>query len=163
MNRYAIGLGSNLGDRLGYLRGAVSELSRLGREVEVSSLYETAPVGGPDQGAFLNAVVTLTYDGTPSELLRELQRIEGSAKRERKEHWGPRTLDLDIITYDGAPIRTDGLTVPHPRASEREFVLRPLADVWPDASVGAESTHVALESVEDQGVVLVSSEWLDTP
>lgn len=160
MTRYAIGLGSNLGDRLEFLRAGVSGLRAIGEVESVSRLYETAPVGGPDQGPFLNAVVVLGSDLKPHDLLAELNRLETHEKRERSERWGARTLDLDIISAEGLAIADPDLKIPHVRAVEREFVLRPLVDVWPDAALSDGTTaQRALNDCEDQGVDLVANKW----
>lgn len=128
--RAFIALGSNLGDRVSYLRGAVRGLSRV---VAESQVFETDPIGGPDgQGAFLNMVVEIETLLDPFALLRRCQRLEAEAMRQRVVHWGPRTLDVDIVLYDDVEIRSDELVVPHPRFSERRFVLAPLADIAPD-------------------------------
>ena len=130
-----IALGSNLGDREGFLRHAVRELGCMvsGSVVAMSDVYETDPVGGPDdQGAYLNMVVKVDTSLDPFALLRLCHRVEASANRERLVHWGPRTLDVDLLFYDDARIETDVLTVPHPRIEERRFVLTPLSDVAPE-------------------------------
>lgn len=125
-----IALGSNLGDRVSYLRSAVRGLSRV---VAESQVFETDPIGGPDdQGAFLNMVVEIETLLDPFALLRRCQRLEAEAMRQRVVHWGPRTLDVDIVIYDGVEIRSDELVLPHPRFAERRFVLAPLADIAPD-------------------------------
>ena len=158
MSRYAIGLGSNLGDRLAHLIGACGAIETQLGPIDVSSLYETEPVGGPEQGPFLNAVAIVDTEKAPEEILDVLQGIERSLGRERSVHWGPRTVDLDIVA--GPPVETDRLTVPHPRAAEREFVLRPLAEVWPEAVVdGGLTATQALAKVDAQGVELVGSDW----
>ncbi len=133
MTRTAVAIGSNLGDRRRHLATGLAGLSELGTVVAVSPLYETAPVGGPDQGAYLNAVVLLDTDLGPAELLRALHGVEAAAGRVREVRWGPRTLDLDLILYGERVIDTEQLTVPHPRFHERRFVLEPLLAVWPDA------------------------------
>lgn len=128
-----IALGSNLGDRVGHLKFAIHRLSQLGAIRGESPVYETDPIGGPDnQGAYLNMVVTLETDLDPYALLRHLNAIEADALRERVERWGPRTLDLDIIFYDDISIKDEYLTVPHPRWIDRRFVLAPLADIAPE-------------------------------
>lgn len=158
MTRYAIGLGSNLGDRLAHLSDALQAIERRLGPVDVSSLYETDPVGGPEQAPFLNAVAVVDTEMTPDEVLDVLQGIERSQGRERSVRWGPRTLDLDVVA--GPPVATERLTVPHPRAAEREFVLRPLAEVWPEAVVDVGLTAMqALAEVDGQGVELVGSDW----
>lgn len=128
-----IALGSNLGDRVGHLKFAIHRLSQIGAIRGESPVYETDPIGGPDnQGAYLNMVVTLETDLDPYALLRHLNAIEADALRERVVRWGPRTLDLDIIFYDDISIKDEYLTVPHPRWIDRRFVLAPLADVAPE-------------------------------
>jgi len=161
VTRYAIGLGSNLGDRIAHMRAAVDGLAAQG-PVVVSSLYETAPVGGPEQGPYLNAVVTLETELGAHALLDELHGIETNQKRERKERWGARTLDLDILTVGGLAISEADLQIPHPRAAEREFVLRPLVDVWPDAIVSEGMTAGdALEDCDEQGVDRLANDWVE--
>jgi len=130
VSRAFIALGSNLGDREGYLRGALREIGTI---VAESQVYETDPVGGPDeQGPYLNMVVEIETTLDPFALLRRCQRIEAEAMRQRVVRWGPRTLDVDVILYDGVTIQSDELTLPHPRFDERRFVLVPLAEIAPD-------------------------------
>lgn len=131
MVKAAVGLGSNQGDRLANLRYAVGRLAELGKIVSVSSLYESDPVGGPDQGTYLNAVVVVETELDAHRLLDGLLEIEAAAGRVRRERWGPRTLDLDLLLYGTQRIRTERLTVPHPRLEERRFVLEPLRETWP--------------------------------
>lgn len=130
-HRAIVALGSNLGDREAHLRFAVD---RLGESVVArSQVFETDPVGGPDdQGAYLNMVVALDTELDPYALLRWLHRIEADAGRERIVHWGPRTLDLDLLFFDDVVITGGNLAVPHPRYAERRFVLAPLSEVAPD-------------------------------
>jgi 2-amino-4-hydroxy-6-hydroxymethyldihydropteridine diphosphokinase len=162
MTRFAIALGSNEGDRLDHLRRAVAELEDFGSVEAVSSVYETDPIGGPAQNPFLNAVAVLDTMSEPHDLLVSLHQIEAAHDREREVRWGPRTLDLDIVTSDGSPIRTPDLEIPHPRAAERRFVLEPLCDVWPEAVVGAGLMAAAARAiVSDQGVALLSARWLE--
>jgi len=131
--RAFIGLGSNLGDRRAELRRGVTQLEAGGDVVAVSALYETEPVGGPeDQGAFLNLVVELATGDTPRELLRRCQALEEAAQRVRTVRFGPRTLDADVLLVDGLTVDEPDLTVPHPRMWERRFVLQPLSDLAPD-------------------------------
>ncbi|QYG95672.1 2-amino-4-hydroxy-6-hydroxymethyldihydropteridine diphosphokinase [Iamia sp. SCSIO 61187] len=125
-----LALGSNLGDRAAHLSRAVDAL---GDEVTaVSEVYETAPVGGPDQGPYLNAVVALRTDRPARDLLARAHELEAAAERVRLERWGPRTLDVDVLWIDGEEVDEPDLVVPHPRMFERAFVLVPLADVAPD-------------------------------
>jgi len=135
--RAFLGLGSNLGDRWAHLRRAVDQL-RAGTRAPVtavSRVYETEPVGGPeDQGPFLNVVVELAVSpaADPYRLLEECRRLEAAAGRVRTVHWGPRTLDADVLWIDGVVLDDVDLTVPHPRWRERRFVLAPLAELAPD-------------------------------
>ncbi|MDA8048185.1 MAG: 2-amino-4-hydroxy-6-hydroxymethyldihydropteridine diphosphokinase [Actinomycetota bacterium] len=132
--RAFLALGSNLGDRRGYLRAAVERLPDV---VGVSQLYETDPVGGPPgQGAFLNCVVELRTARTPRELLTAAQAAEAAAERIRVERWGPRTLDVDVLLVGDERVDEPDLIVPHPRMWERGFVLVPLADLAPELVVG---------------------------
>lgn len=133
-----IALGSNLGDRHEHLAGAIHALERaVGLGVDaVSAFIETEPVGGLDgQGPYLNGACRLAVDGSvsPRDLLDRLAQIERAAGRIRRERWGPRTLDLDLLLFGDEVIDEPGLTVPHPRMHEREFVLAPLAEIAPDA------------------------------
>ncbi|MGF1616451.1 MAG: 2-amino-4-hydroxy-6-hydroxymethyldihydropteridine diphosphokinase [Acidimicrobiia bacterium] len=161
MTRFAVSMGSNLGDRVGHLRLAIDELSENASIESVSSLYETAPVGGPDQGPYLNAVVVLETETDAHSLLALLHRIESGRGRTREVHWGPRTLDLDIVATDGDPVDDGpGLIVPHPRAVERRFVLEPLAEVWPEADLGGATAGLRLASLEGQEVDHLAREWV---
>ena len=125
-HRAFLGLGSNLGDRAGYLREAVAAVPDL---VGVSDVYETAPVGGPEQGRYLNLVVQLMTRLGARELLGVCQRLEGAAQRVREVRWGARTLDVDVLWVDGETLTEPDLVVPHPRMFERSFVLIPLGDL----------------------------------
>lgn len=130
-----IALGSNLGDRLENLRAGVARLVALdGFEITcVSRLYETAPVGGPDdQGPYLNAALRGRTTIPAAELLAELHRIEASRERRREVRWGPRTLDLDLLVYGDLVSDDPALEVPHPRQQDRPFVLVPVCDIAPD-------------------------------
>ena len=129
--RAFLGLGSNLGDREAYLQAAVDRLAAAGL-VAVSPIYETAPVGGPEQGAYLNCVVELDTDLSPRQLLEVGQALERAAERVRAERWGPRTLDVDVLLVGDDEVHEPDLEVPHPRMWERDFVLVPLADIAPD-------------------------------
>ena len=133
VRRAFIGLGSNLGDRLAALRRGVARLEADGDVTAVSPLYETEPVGGPeDQGAFLNIVVELTTTDSPRELLARCQALEEAAHRVRTVRFGPRTLDADVLLVGDLVVDEPDLVVPHPRMWERRFVLAPLADLAPD-------------------------------
>jgi 2-amino-4-hydroxy-6-hydroxymethyldihydropteridine diphosphokinase len=133
-----VAIGSNLGDRAGYVASALASLDRLAetRVVAASGVIETEPVGPIGQGAYLNAVVEVETALAPADLLRSLLRIEAEHGRRRQEKWGPRTLDLDLVLY-GPEVVIDepGLMVPHPRLAERLFVLEPLCEIGPDLVV----------------------------
>jgi 2-amino-4-hydroxy-6-hydroxymethyldihydropteridine diphosphokinase len=135
--RAFLGLGSNLGDRWAHLRKAVDQL-RAGNAMPVtavSPVYETDPVGGPEQqGPYLNLVVELAVSPSvdPYLILEECRRLEAAAGRVRTVRWGPRTLDVDLLWIDGCTLDDPELVVPHPRWRERRFVLAPLADLAPD-------------------------------
>jgi len=133
--RCYIGLGSNLGDRRRYIADAVGRMREAAGIVvrRVSMLIETAPVGGPPQGKFLNGVVEIETTLPPRELLKELQGIEGALGRVRAERWGPRTIDLDILLYGDEVVTEADLMIPHALMHERAFVLRPLAEIAPGA------------------------------
>jgi 2-amino-4-hydroxy-6-hydroxymethyldihydropteridine diphosphokinase len=163
MTKAAIALGSNLGDRRELLRSGADALTELGTIVGVSSLYETAPVGGPDQDSFLNAVIVIDTALGPRELLDELHRIEAEAGRLREVRWGPRRLDLDLILFGTRRAEEGGMVVPHPRFAERRFVLAPLVEAWPDART-PEGQKVAdyLPGISDQDVVSLGPWWPET-
>ncbi len=127
--RTFLGLGSNLGDRRAYLRDAIESLPDV---VAISPVYETDPVGGPEQQPYLNLVVELDTELTPTALLSVCHRIESAANRVRDERWGPRTLDIDIIWMEDVTLAGERLTVPHPRWRQRKFVLAPMRDLAPD-------------------------------
>jgi 2-amino-4-hydroxy-6-hydroxymethyldihydropteridine diphosphokinase len=130
-HRAILALGSNLGDRVGYLNLAVKELGA--GLISQSQVFETAPVGGPaNQGAYLNMVVAVETSLDPFAMLRRCQRIESLALRQRLVQWGPRTLDVDLLFFDDYAISSPELTIPHPRVGERRFVLTPLAEVAPE-------------------------------
>jgi 2-amino-4-hydroxy-6-hydroxymethyldihydropteridine diphosphokinase len=131
LTRAFLGLGSNLGDREQLLADAVDRLVAVGQRA-VSPTYETDPVGGPDQGAYLNVVVELDTDLSARQLLHVCRRLEAAAERVRDERWGPRTLDVDVLWVDGATVAEPDLEVPHPRMWQRRFVLAPLRDLAPD-------------------------------
>jgi 2-amino-4-hydroxy-6-hydroxymethyldihydropteridine diphosphokinase len=129
---YVIGLGANLGNRLATLKSAVLALEPHGAIRAVSDLYESAAVG-PPQPDYLNAAVLLDSTLTPQRLLAELLAVERAHGRERRERWGPRTLDLDLLDSPGLVLAEPGLTLPHPELLRRAFALAPLIDVAPEA------------------------------
>lgn len=155
MTRYFVGLGSNLGERLASLRAAAAELGALA-DVEVtahSSVWETRPLG-PGLGAFLNAAVELHTPIPADELLEHLLEIERLHGRVRRERWGDRTLDLDLLCGFGEArgreliIDTPNLTLPHPELAQRDFVLQPLLDIDPALVIQARSCADLLAGLE---------------
>lgn len=153
VNTAYVALGSNLGDRESYLRLGVTGL---GHVTAMSSVYETAPVGGPeDQGAYLNMVVEVETSLDPFALLRRCQLIESEAMRQRVVRWGPRTLDVDIIQFGDVAIESEDLVVPHPRFAERRFVLEPLAEIAPDRCPADWDTTLEPGGVQRRGPLVL--------
>ena len=128
-----LGIGSNLGPRKKQLKRAIEEIASLPRTevLNLSSIYETEPVGVKDQPWFLNLVAAIQTTLPPEELLIELQGIESRLGREKGRRWGPRPIDLDILLYDYVILNSPGLVIPHPRMHQRLFVLLPLAELVP--------------------------------
>src|SRR5205807_4971849 len=133
-HRAFLGLGSNLGDRLANLTAAARQLdARPGIDVLRSSrVYETDPVGGPPQPDYLNVVIEIDTALEPHELLTDCLAVEAELGRERSERWGPRAIDVDVLTYDDVELDAPDLTIPHPRMHERGFVLIPLLELVAD-------------------------------
>lgn len=151
-----IALGSNLGDREGYLRSAIDALGALGKVTAVSSFHETEPVGEVSQPDFMNAAVELRTPLAPSALLAALLKIEQQHGRDRKDAppKGPRTLDLDLLSYDARVLDTPALTVPHPAMAERRFVLLPLAQIaplWRHPVLGKSAAQLLFELSDPDG------------
>lgn len=167
MTRAVLGLGANLGDARAALQGAVAGLA--GHPaidlVGVSGLWRTAPVGGPEQPEYLNAAVVVDTSLTAGELLAVGHELESAAGRVRDVRWGPRTLDVDLIDVEGVRSSDPALTLPHPRAGERAFVLAPWAQVEPGATLAAHGEPPVaiadlLADLVDQPVVLVDAgDW----
>jgi 2-amino-4-hydroxy-6-hydroxymethyldihydropteridine diphosphokinase len=128
--RVVIGLGANVGDRMTTMREAVRRIGQIAMICGRSPVYETKPIGGPAQPAFLNAAILANYNYAPLSLLDELQRIENDLGRKREVRWGPRTIDLDILWMSDGAVDEPRLRVPHPRLTERAFALAPLLDVF---------------------------------
>lgn len=126
-----VGLGANLGDARATVEAAIVRLAELGTVRARSSLYRTPPWGVLDQPPFVNAVVALETALDPHALLAALKRLEGELGRTVTYRWGPRAIDLDVLTYEDARIDDPVLTIPHPRLAERAFVLVPLAELAP--------------------------------
>ena len=137
MTLVVVSLGSNLGDRLAALNAAVGQLDAADdvRVIALSPIYETAPVGGPPQPDYLNAVALLETTRPPYDLLELTQRTEAELGRVRRVRWGARAIDIDIVMYGDEVSADERLTLPHPRAAERAFVLVPWLDVDPHAAL----------------------------
>ena len=136
--RAVLSLGSNLGNSAEILSSAAEALNEVSEVIALSSFYQTRPVGGPPQPDFINAVIIIETNLEPEELLLVAQAIEGAHGRKRNENtvkWGPRFLDIDLIKCDEMLINSPDLTIPHPRAHEREFVLRPWNEIDPTATL----------------------------
>jgi 2-amino-4-hydroxy-6-hydroxymethyldihydropteridine diphosphokinase len=131
--RTVIGIGANLGDRLATMQSAVRAMTGIGRLDAASRVYASTPVGGPRQPDFLNAAVLLRYAGEPLALLDALLAIEAGLGRVRRERWGPRTVDLDVLWIEGLAVDHPRLVVPHPRLRERAFAVAPMLDLVPTA------------------------------
>jgi 2-amino-4-hydroxy-6-hydroxymethyldihydropteridine diphosphokinase len=143
-----VALGSNMGNREGYLKRAIQNihLHPLIDVVNISSIYETAPIGYTDQAEFLNMVIKLNTDLSAFELLSVLQDIEKLLDRKREVKWGPRTLDLDILLYNHENIVAEQLIVPHPRMHERAFVLIPLFEI---------NENISIPTVEESLITII--------
>jgi 2-amino-4-hydroxy-6-hydroxymethyldihydropteridine diphosphokinase len=150
-----IALGSNLGDRVAHLSGAVRAVRELLRLRCVSSLWETEPVGLREQGAFLNAALGGVTELAPGALLAGLAEIEQRGGRSRDVRNGPRTIDLDLLAYGELTLAAPGLELPHPRLAERRFVLAPLAEIAPDFRPAADGP-----SVREMLSRLPQAEWV---
>ena len=131
MNTSYIALGSNLDNPLQHVKTAVSDIAKLGTVAACSSWYRSDPVGPQDQPDFINGVLALETHLAPLPLLDALQHIEQSHQRVRDQHWGPRTLDLDILLYNDQVVALERLSIPHPWMTERGFVLFPLLEIAP--------------------------------
>jgi 2-amino-4-hydroxy-6-hydroxymethyldihydropteridine diphosphokinase len=156
-----IGIGSNVGEKSLQCEKAISEILKLDRHslLAASSLYRTKPVGYMNQDWFVNGVIQIGTDLDPFELHQALQSIERQLERKKTFRWGPRTIDLDILFFDEAEIRTKDLQIPHPRLHERQFVLVPLVEIRRDLihPVLKKTVVELLEDLkEDQGVERLS-------
>ena len=146
--RAFLALGSNIGDRRTNLRTAVAAIPEL---VAVSPVYETDPVGGPEQDSFYNIVIELDTERSPQELLALCQELERAAGRVRVVHWGPRTLDVDVLLVGDLVVDDDNLAVPHPRMAERNFVMVPLLDLAPELRIDGYDPTTAFGEVRNIG------------
>ncbi|MDN6322494.1 MAG: 2-amino-4-hydroxy-6-hydroxymethyldihydropteridine diphosphokinase [Halomonas sp.] len=149
-----IGLGSNLASPIEQVREALNELAALpqSRLVAASSLYASRPVGPQDQPDFINAVAALETRLSPLALLDQLQALEQQHRRRRQQHWGPRTLDLDLLLYANDHIDMPRLRVPHPHMTARAFVIAPLAEIAPSIQLYQKPLTFWLERIEGQNL-----------
>lgn len=150
-----LALGTNLGDRVGNIEEAISRLTADGsvRLVKRSQLYRSAPWGVTDQDWFVNACISIDTDLSPHELLRRCQAVENGMGRVRTRHWGPRIIDVDILTFRDLKISEPDLVVPHPLIGERAFVLVPLRDIAPDLTIEGASVGAMLAKIDASDVV----------
>ncbi len=160
--RYVIGVGSNLGDPESIVVQAIDDVASAleASSEQRSSLYRTAPVGGPEQPDYVNAVLIVDSSLEPMEVLARLQGIEQQAGRVRDVRWGPRTLDLDIVLADFLESDDPTLTLPHPRAHERAFVLVPWCEIDPQAML---PVHGSIAEIIERGLVDQEIEMLAGP
>ena len=170
IRRAVVALGSNLGERLTSLQGAVNALADTPDVwvTEVSPVYETEPVDAPaGSEPFLNAVVLARTTLSARDVLRVAHGVEAAHGRERLVTWGPRTLDVDVITYGTVVASTDDLELPHPRAHQRAFVLEPWAQVDPGAVLpglgGGPVAALAATAPDRDGVRWLALDWLTAP
>ena len=145
--RAVVAIGANLEEPRKAVELAIELLKQSTDVIAISSMYETAPVGGPEQENYINAVVTLESELPAADLLALLHGIEKSMGRVRKEHWGPRVIDLDLIQYGTLLSKSEELTLPHPRAHERRFVLEPWHEIDPEAIL---LTHGRIDQILEQ-------------
>ncbi len=149
-----LSVGANLGDRTKQIEDAVEVLRQDGkiRDLRVSELIETKPYGVEDQPDFMNGCIFMKTLYEPDELLEKLHEVEAAGGRERKEHWGPRTIDLDILYYGDLILESESLTIPHPEIEKREFVLEPLAEIapWKKHPATGRSTLDMLERLHER-------------
>jgi 2-amino-4-hydroxy-6-hydroxymethyldihydropteridine diphosphokinase len=150
VTRVVLSIGSNVGDRAAHLHTAVAEFADV--LVAVSPVYETPPWGDVPQEPYLNAVLVVVGDLTPMEWLARAHRVEAAASRKRDVHWGPRTLDVDIVHIDGLVSVDPELQLPHPFAHERAFVLLPWLDVDPAAELSGRPVADWLSTVDSGGI-----------
>jgi 2-amino-4-hydroxy-6-hydroxymethyldihydropteridine diphosphokinase len=161
-----LGLGANLGERAARMRDALSLLAAHPaiRLRAVSPLYETAPWGVTDQPAFLNAAALVSTTLSPRALLAAILSVEAGLGRDRREKWGPRTIDIDILTYGDGAVAEPDLVIPHPRLHERAFALVPLLDVAPRAIVNGRPAADWLAALDRTGIVRVAdADWWREP
>ncbi len=159
-----LGIGSNIGDRMVFIQKAIDAIARLDgcRLIQVAPVFETKPVGYAEQGDFLNTVVMVETSLTPDELLQQTQTIEHDLHRVREIHWGPRTIDIDILFYGKCRIESDTLTIPHPLLHQRGFVLAPMYSIAKDyvhPVLGKTIAELYDELADEVGNCKMLKEW----
>ena len=155
-----LGIGSNMGDKFNYLKECIEKIDAL-NDIEVtkkSSFYETLPIGYENQDKFINAVLEIKTSLEPMQLLYALQNIENRLHRKRQIRWGPRTIDIDILIYGDDIISTDELTIPHPRMTERQFVLLPLKEINNQIFINEVSIVDHITKLKEQGVKRIAND-----
>jgi 2-amino-4-hydroxy-6-hydroxymethyldihydropteridine diphosphokinase len=159
-NRAWLGLGGNLGDPQKAMASALQAIDADPRNdvVAVSSVYRTPPWGKTDQPDFLNAVASVETGLSPRELLDLCLEAERGLKRVRAERWGPRTIDIDLLLFGDRAIEEPGLEVPHPRMTQRAFVLLPLAEIAPELKIGAKTAAQFLAMLDTKGIERVTAD-----
>lgn len=158
----SLGLGGNIGDPPAAMAEALRQLDARSdcRVVAVSKLYSTPPWGKTDQADFFNCCALVETSLEPEDLLDLCLSIERGMKRERIERWGPRTIDIDILTYADREQKTGKLELPHPRMTERGFVMMPLADIAPDLVIGGRTVRDRLPDVDIAGIRVAKDDML---
>ncbi|MDO4685320.1 MAG: 2-amino-4-hydroxy-6-hydroxymethyldihydropteridine diphosphokinase [Corynebacterium sp.] len=160
--RAVLSVGSNKGDRQEHLRSVIRDFAE--EVLAVSPLYSTPPWGGVEQPHFYNAVILLETERTPHTLLYACQALENAALRRREQHWGPRTLDVDIVTCvrDGVEVQSEipQLILPHPYAKERAFVLVPWLAVDSMATLGGRAIADLVAELDTRDITMVAKEWV---
>lgn len=158
-----LSLGTNLGDRVAYLKKAVAKISSLEglNLVKESKIYETTPWGKLDQPNFLNICLKISTSLESGDLLKNLQKIELDLGRERKERWGPRTIDIDILLFGDIISQDPNLILPHPRMKERAFVLIPLLEIEPELKIIDDRVKDILEKLDSSEIKEYANEIHD--
>ena len=153
-----IALGSNIGDKIGTIRNAVAAVARLPgtRITACSAIYRTPPWGMTEQDWFANAVIRVATMLPPMDLLESCLAIEAAMGRIRRVRWGPRVIDLDLLSHGSSQIDSPRLVLPHPRIAERAFVLIPLRDVAPDFQLNGQSIEAMLRDLDSSGIQPIS-------
>ena len=158
-SRAYLGLGSNLGDKRGMLIQALERLDAMPglRVVARSGFYRTPPWGDTNQDWFLNAAVAVETTLAPHDLLAACLAVERALGRVRERKWGPRTIDIDVLVYEGRTVQEPDLVLPHPHLMERAFVLKPLIEIAPDLEIGGVAIAQALAGLDQAGIELAET------